>query len=314
MKKETFLKDVVEGLQKDPKQLSSKYFYDEKGDKLFQEIMAQPEYYLTNKEMEIFKNRGREMSTRIQVEGNLRILECGAGDGSKALVFIKNLVKQHPNSVYSPIDISPDVLEQLKQRFKIEAPKIKVEPIACDYLRIKEHLPAGKERKLMLFMGSNIGNYNYEKALDVLKLFISCLDKGDYFLIGNDLVKDPKRILAAYNDKNGSTAAFNLNLLERINRELNADFKLDQFRHFPIYNPLLNRAESYIMSTHKQTVSIDNGSYQVDFKPWEVIHTEISKKYYPEEIHTIAAQLNCEVIEDFFDAEEDYLCSLWRMK
>lgn len=309
---DTFLEEVVKGLSLTPKQLPSKYFYDAKGDVLFQEIMAQPEYYLTNAEFEILEKKGHQIINKLDLNAPLRVLEAGAGDGSKAKILMNQLVSQHKETVFSPIDISPDVLEQLKSTFDEHSPHLKVEPIVCDYFNIKNHLPKSEEKKWMLFLGSNIGNYPKEEAEEVLQLFTSCLNKGDYFLIGIDLVKNPDTILKAYNDSNGATERFNLNLLSRINKELNADFNIENFRHYPIYNPVKKRAESYIMSTKQQEVSLMNGQYKFKFKPWEVIHTEISRKYYPEQIHELAVSSKCEVIEDFYAQDDIYMLSLWK--
>lgn len=310
-----FLKDVVEGLNETPKKLSSKYFYNEKGDRLFQKIMDQPEYYLTDSEVEILEEQSKTIAKHLKVSGTLRVLEPGAGDGRKALILMDAIQKVHKNSIFSPIDISPDVLDQLKNKFKQQSPKTVVNPIVCDYFNLKKHLQGSEEEKrLMLFMGSNIGNYTQNKAIEVLKMFTSCLRKGDYFMMATDLVKNPKEILAAYNDKSGATSAFNLNLLTRINDELDADFDLKGFRHYPIYNPIKNRAESYIMSTREQIVTLDGGRYEFNFKPWEVIHTEISRKYYPSEIHDFAHAVQCSVIHDFYNKNKGYMCSLWQIE
>lgn len=161
----------------------------------------------------------------------------------------------------------------------------------------------------MLFLGSNLGNYNEEESAMVMQKFTSELQKGDYFLLGVDLIKDPNRILAAYNDKKGITREFNLNLLHRINIELNANFDPHNFFHFPVYNHSLQQAESYLVSTAFQKVAISGNTFY--FSSWEPVLTEISRKFTPGQIERLACYSDFKILENFYDSNCDFCCSLW---
>ncbi len=308
--KEIFLKDVVEGLSSKPKRLSSKYFYDEKGDKLFHYIMEQPEYYLTCAEHEILQKYRHNILSFINVPDKLRIIEPGAGDGFKTRILLESFLNQTYDVIYNPIDISPNVLNILCDSIIKNYPHLICEPIVADYFNMEGKLPNDSSKKLMLFLGSNLGNFNKEESITVIQKFTSELQTSDYFLLGVDLVKDPSRILAAYNDAKGITAQFNMNLLQRINKELNADINLENFLHYPVYNPLLQQAESYLISKTEQDISIAGNYFHFD--AWEPIMTEISRKYTPYKIKELACFSGFTVLDNFFDVNNDFCCSLWK--
>ncbi|MCB1143608.1 MAG: L-histidine N(alpha)-methyltransferase [Leptospiraceae bacterium] len=311
---ESFKKDVLEGLSGFPKYLPSKYFYDEKGDHIFLEIMEQDEYYLSRSETEILKTYSTDILNHLDLNFGIHLIEPGSGNGIKTAIFMEELLKLSPESVFNPIDISPNVLSLLLANFKKLLPDARVEPIVTDYDHIYSHLPHDNKKKLMLFLGSNLGNYNYSLGLKLLKTFTDCLSSNDYFLIGLDLVKEPSIILSAYNDANGTTANFNFNLLERMNRELKTDFQKDGFFHYPIYNPILQQAESYLISNRRQTISFQDSNEKIELDKWESIHTEISRKFTLREIEEMANLSGMEVIKNYFDSREYFCCSLWKKK
>jgi dimethylhistidine N-methyltransferase len=307
--KEEFLKDVLEGLTSNPKKLSSKYFYDESGDKLFHYIMNQPEYYLTCAEHEIIQTYRKNIVSLIKSANKLRIIEPGAGDGFKTRLLLEPFLKQPYEIIYNPIDISHNVLNILCNSMVSFFPELRCEPVTADYFHLKEKIPHDDSKKLMLFLGSNLGNFSYQESCDILMKFSEVMNPGDYFMLGVDMVKDPHRILAAYNDANGVTADFNFNLLLRINKELQANFNRDHFIHFPVYNPVEQQAESYLISKLKQTISI--GQHKIHFNAWEPILTEISRKYSLSKIEKLANGAGFKIIENFFDLNCDFCCSIW---
>ncbi len=294
---EGFLEDVISGLSQPLKKLSSMYFYDEKGDKIFQEIMRLEEYYLPEAELEILKAQAAEL-----VEGFdhdfFDVVELGAGDGSKTVYFLERLKVLGKNFIYCPLDISPDVLETNASLMKSRLPDLKVKPVPGDYFKTLSTIDRGIP-KIILFMGSNIGNYSNGAAVDFLKKIKSAMQVGDRLLVGIDLKKNPKTILRAYNDCKGVTRRFNMNLLERINRELGANFDLANFDHYPTYDPLTGTAYSFLVSMKKQIVRI--GSHSFDFKDGEVIHTEVSQKYDLEQIEKMGQQSGFGSVRHFMD-------------
>ncbi|GAB2634994.1 L-histidine N(alpha)-methyltransferase [Belliella aquatica] len=304
-----FLNDVISGLTSVQKTLPSKYFYDEKGSRIFQEIMALEEYYLPECEVEILQNSSQAILSEIQSD-ELDIIELGAGDGSKTVIFLKEAFKTGKSLTYIPMDISPDILEINRELIKSELPELKVKPIPGDYGHTSESLKERKSPKLVLFMGSNIGNFPREKATEFIRFVNDLLQNGDFFLMGVDLKKNPHIIRAAYNDKEGVTKRFNLNLLERINRELDADFELSSFEHYGVYNPLSGSALSFLVSLQDQTVTISG--QKIHFEKFETINTEISQKYSLKELDQIGAQTGFSWDKHFTDEKGYFSLSLFR--
>jgi dimethylhistidine N-methyltransferase len=308
-----FLKDVVTGLSSSPKSLPSKYFYDREGDRLFHHISQQPEYYLTCAEYEILQNQNIQIFSHINIQNGLRIIEPGAGDGIKTRLLISHLMENSIDIVYQPIDISPNVLDILCNSILQTYPQLCCEPMVGDYSKISGRIAGDNKPRLMLFLGSNIGNYNHDEAVNLLCGFASVLNSGDFFLLGADLVKDPRRILAAYNDGEGVTAQFNYNLLTRINRELGANFVVRNFGHYPVYNPGLQRAESYLISKVAQQVYIEAANQYFHFYEWEPVHTEISRKFTIPGVENLAREAGFSVIANYTGSGNDYCCSLWKV-
>ena len=307
-----FASEIKKGLSQNPKQLSSKYFYDQKGDKLFQQIMAMPTYYLTNAETEILSTYKSDLLEYL-VDAPFEVVELGAGDGTKTSILLKYFAQHTSDFSYRPIDISANALEILTKHMQSEIPDLSMAPLQGEYFEVLERLTAEdvKKRKLVLFMGANIGNLEPDKALGFLNKLYNSLEAGDFLLIGFDLKKDPQQILDAYNDKEGITAAFNLNLLERINRELGANFQLDSYKHWETYDPVSGATKSYIVSLKNQIVYIPALQRSFQFKAWEPIDVELSQKYNIEEIEKVAQQAGFKVENHFYDQHEWFVDSLW---
>ncbi|MCA6075497.1 L-histidine N(alpha)-methyltransferase [Fulvivirga sedimenti] len=306
-----FEKDVIAGLSSKPKQLASRYFYDSKGDRLFQQIMGLDEYYLTRSEYEVLDTNKAQICRSIRVdESPFNLLEFGAGDGFKTKVLLRQLVEQDARFTYRPIDISDNAISSLTENLLKELPGLHVAGIRNEYFSAIKALENASTRNVVLFLGSNIGNFTDDRAVVFLSELNEALHPGDMVLIGFDLKKDPRKILAAYDDSSGVTAAFNLNLLDRINRELGGNFDLDAFSHYPVYDPISGQARSYLISRKQQTVQI--GEHSFEFRPWEPIHMEISRKFDPYETDALAAASGFTVVEHFFDSERNFLDTLWK--
>ncbi|MGB3151057.1 MAG: L-histidine N(alpha)-methyltransferase, partial [Maribacter sp.] len=268
-----FEKEVYQGLTDNPKHLSSMYFYDKKGDKLFQDIMAMPTYYLTDSEYEILENNKEEISNLFTGFGSFDLIELGAGDGKKTKILLKEFSDQKIDFTYVPIDISDNALNQLQQSIGIELPDVQVQPFQGTYFEALKEINNRENRKIILFLGSNIGNLEHKQAVVFMNKIQQLMQPEDLLFMGFDQKKNPQTILDAYNDKEGVTAAFNKNVLARINTELNANFDLKQFLHWEVYNPETGTAKSYLVSKIEQTVHIKNLELTVGFKQWETIKT-----------------------------------------
>lgn len=308
----SFAEDILKGLTQQPKKLPSKYFYDAKGDQLFQDIMNMPEYYLTDCEYEILEKQKSVILDLIGADA-FDLIELGAGDGTKTKLLLEYFLKEKADFCYSPIDISGNVLRQLKSDLQDRWPDLCCEPLQGDYFKVLKNLALTHEvKKVILFLGANIGNFTREKAKAFLEHVGDYMHKDDLLLVGFDLKKDPAVILNAYNDAAGITAAFNLNLLERINRELEADFQMDQFKHWETYDPITGATRSFIVSTRKQNVNIGALGKTFNFDAWEAINVELSQKYDIAMIEKLAEEAGFELVRHLFDGRKYFVDSVWR--
>lgn len=309
-----FYQDVISGLSRHPKKLSSKYFYDKKGDELFQEIMDLDEYYLTRAEFEIFSLQADTILSHFSPDGApFNLIEFGAGDGLKTKLLLHYFTQKGANFQYLPIDISQNALDGLKESLKEEIPKLNIDTLQGDYFEVLDQLShQTDQRNILLFLGSNIGNFNRKEAERFLTHVHQDLHQGDLLMIGVDLKKEPSKILSAYADQKGVTAEFNLNLLDRINSELDADFDKTLFEHYAYYDPITGECKSSLISTTDQTVSIHNHDFF--FEKWEPIHTEISKKYSVKELEYLGKSCGFDIVENLFDQEAQFTDSIWRVK
>ena len=307
----TFAQDVRSGLTAKNKWLSSKYFYDDNGSRIFQEIMNMPEYYLTNAEFEILSMQSKHIIDALNFSTPFNIVELGAGDGFKTYKLLEYLVKENIEVNYIPIDISQKAIDILTANLKVRLPNLKVSPRVGDYFEVLKENKKSSNQSLLLFLGANIGNYSKTQAVELLELFNDNLKKGDKLLIGLDLKKNPITIQNAYLDPHGITKRFNLNLLLRINRELGANFKIDDFDFYCQYNPDNGEVKSYIVSLRQQQVDIKALNTSVEFDYNELIWTELSKKYDTNEIESIAKSANFTIIQNFLDCKHYFTDSLW---
>lgn len=310
---QTFAKDVDQGLSMTPKQLSSKYFYDTKGDDLFQQIMAMEEYYPTNCEYEILTTHRNDLLKDFDNQ-RFDLIELGAGDGTKTKVLLRHFSQANTNFRYVPIDISSNILQELATALAAELPNLEVCPVVGDYFKSLKQIPHVKNtRKVVLFMGGNIGNLDMQEAKVFLRVLASHLHKGDLLLTGFDLKKDPQIILDAYNDQHGITRDFNLNLLTRINRELGGNFDLTAFKHWPTYHPITGATKSYLISTKAQSVYIEALDKVYHFDPHEAIDMELSQKYSLKDIQHLAEASGFNVLKNYTDTRNYFVDSLWEL-
>ena len=307
----TFAKDIIKGLTAQQKHLSSKYFYDDNGSRIFQEIMNMPEYYLTDSEFEILSLQANQIYEALDFYQPFNIIELGAGDGFKTFKLLEHLQQNEVDFIYIPIDISQEAMDILEKNLKARLPNLKIKARVGDYFDILKSETQNECQSLLLFLGSNIGNYKEPEAIDLLKLFNQNMKNGDKLLIGIDLKKNPITIRQAYYDPNGITKRFNINLLIRINREFDADFKIDDFDFYCQYDAISGEVKSYLVSLKKQIVHLKKLDRAIEFEQNELIWTELSKKYTPEEIESLAAKTGFKVNNHFLDCKHYFTDSLW---
>jgi dimethylhistidine N-methyltransferase len=298
-----FKNEVTEGLSSFPKYLSSKYFYDKKGDTLFQDIMAMPTYYLTGCEYQILATHTEIISELIRDrENGLDLIELGAGDGKKTKLLLKYMADKNFNFVYKPIDISENAVELLSNDLAKEMPTLKVDAEVGEYFEVLERLKGfNKRKKVILFLGSNIGNLRHPKAIEFLTKLKDTMLPEDLLFMGFDQKKDPQTVLDAYNDEDGITAAFNKNILTRINRELGGNFDIEKFKHWETYNPETGTATSFLVATDAMEVTMKTLNLTVHFEQWETIHTEISQKYDNKTVTWLAKESGLAIETSFTD-------------
>ncbi|MDC6390692.1 L-histidine N(alpha)-methyltransferase [Maribacter sp. PR1] len=309
-----FEQEVCEGLNDFPKHLSSKYFYDEIGDVLFQKIMAMPTYYLTQSEYDILNNHKKEIAAMFKSNGDFDLIELGAGDGKKTKVLLQELCEQNCEFTYIPIDISKNSLKKLTASVTSELPKVKIDGFQGTYFEaLKELDSRNHKRKVILFLGSNIGNLKHDQAIHFLSEIRQLMQPNDILFIGVDQKKNPQSILDAYNDKEGITSQFNKNILNRINKELQADFDLNKFMHWENYDPENGTAKSYLVSKVEQKVFLRKLDVSIHFKAWETIHTEISQKYDDDMVNWLGKEAGLKIQESFQNhskAFKDYVFTI----
>lgn len=309
--RQAFLRDVLEGLQSHPKRLQSKYFYDATGDALFQQIMHCPEYYLTRCEMEILETQSPAIVAAIRaVAPQADLVELGAGDASKSIHLLREWMRTGMGATYYPIDISANIIGHLQEMLPEKVPGLDVRGLNGEYMEMLAKSGQAPERaRVVMFMGSSIGNFTPGEAIGFLSEVRRQLRPGDFLLIGFDLQKNPRLVLDAYNDRQGLTRDFNLNLLTRINRELDADFQRAHFLHYPTYDPSTGACKSFLVSLRDQAVHI--GGTVVRFRKDEPVFMEISQKYTPEGIRELAARCGFAPVKNFTDEKGWFVDALW---
>ena len=307
-----FARDVLNGLQKIPKQIPAQYFYDEQGSILFQKITAHEDYYPTRAEYSILERVNEELAASINTDV-IDIIELGVGDGHKTQQVLEGFLKQQKEINLYPIDISAKAMAQLGETLG-QHEKLTIHGVIADYFaglaHVREH---STNRQLVLFLGSNIGNFNPLQSQRLLKKLRGILNPGDNMLIGFDLKKDIATLNRAYNDSAGYTRQLNLNLLQRINNELGGQFEIDQFEHYGTFNPRLGAMESYLISKKRQSVYIAALDRNFEFEKFEPVHLEYSFKYLKEDVKKLAEDTGFEVVQHYLDNEEYFVDSLWRV-
>ena len=307
-----FAKDVMNGLEAEYKHLSSKYFYDDEGSRIFMQIMKMPEYYPTGCEFEILAQQSDKILDRLPFKNQkFNIVEFGSGDGVKTKQLLKTFMEQGADFTYIPIDISQEAIDVLEKNINASLPGIDMQPRTGDYFDILNEIAEDDTPDLFLFLGGNIGNYKHEAAADLLKKFYKGMGKGDMLLMGMDLKKNPRTIQKAYDDPHGITKAFNMNLLKRINSELDADINLDQFDFYCDYHPQTGGVNSYLVSLKKQHFHSTVLNKTFYFEKDELIWTELSQKYNPQDIEQLAHETGFNVAHNFMDCRHYFTDSLW---
>ena len=272
--RQQMVRDVRHGLTQKQKQLSPKYFYDERGSELFEEITQLPEYYLTRSERLLLENRIEEIVASVRP---CSLVELGAGSATKTRIILDQMRVSGCAECYVPVDVSKDFLEAAAIQLRADYADIQIMPVVSD---ITEPflLPPLASPTLVAFLGSTIGNFPREQAVNLLSHIARAMGPTDRFLLGADLIKDSDIINRAYNDSKGVTAAFNLNILERLNRELGADFPIAEFEHRAFYNSAQHRVEMHLIARTPQKVTIPEIG-EISFEAGESIRTELSYKY-----------------------------------
>ncbi|HUI83483.1 MAG TPA: L-histidine N(alpha)-methyltransferase [Candidatus Binatia bacterium] len=269
--------EVREGLTAMPKHLPAWLFYDAAGSQLFEQITELPEYYLTRTERAILEQYAAEILQH--AGGSLTLVELGAGTASKTTVLIDELLRRQSRALFYPIDVSASALDEATRQLSRQFPSLRVNPIIADYTGGLPALGRISGRKLVLYIGSSIGNFEPPQAVRLLRRIRQTLRSGDALLLGADFAKSPKILLPAYDDVQGVTAAFNRNILARLNRELEADFVPEAFEHVALWNRRCSRMEIYLESMRAQSVFLPALDLDVFFAAGERIHTENSYKY-----------------------------------
>jgi L-histidine N-alpha-methyltransferase len=300
--------DVRAGLTAVPKSLPPKYAYDARGSELFDEITRQPEYYLTRAETAILAARAAEIAAVAACES---LVELGSGTSAKTRLLLRALQAGGTLRQFTPFDVDPSVLAQASAALSAEYPGLTVAPFLGDFERDLAAVP-GAGRRMIAFIGSTIGNFYPVARAGFLAQVRGALAPGDFFLLGTDLVKDPARLLRAYDDAAGVTAEFKRNVLRVVNRELNADFAVEEFEYAPAWDAEAEWVEKRLRAATAQRVTVADLGLTVDFAPGEYLHTEISAKFRPEGVRAELAAAGLETVGFWTDPAGDFGLTLAR--
>ncbi len=307
----TMARDVRAGLTADPKELAPKYFYDERGSQLFEQITELPEYYPTRAERSILAERAAEI---VATAGNPQTLvELGSGSAAKTRHLLSAMREADCLTTYVPVDISEEITHETAECLVEEYPGLAVRGLVCDFEHDLERIPDGEGGRLIAFLGGTIGNLYPEPRNDFLTRLAALMGPGDCLLLGTDLVKSSARLEAAYDDAQGVTAEFNKNVLHVLNRELGADFDLDAFEHVARYDEDEARMDIRLRSLTEQTVRLDGLDFEVEFAVGEEMRTEISAKFTRERLQNVYDEAGLRISGWFTDAAGDYALSLARL-
>ena len=307
----TMARDVRDGLTMDPKELAPKYFYDERGSQLFEQITELPEYYPTRAERSILAERAAEI---VSTAGEPRTLvELGSGSAAKTRHLLSAMRDAGCLETYVPVDISEEITHETAECLVEEYPGLTVRGLVCDFEHHLERIPDGEGGRLVAFLGGTIGNLYPAPRRDFLARLAALMGPGDCLLLGTDLVKRTDRLEAAYDDAAGVTAEFNKNVLSVLNRELGADFDLDAFEHVARYDEAEARMDIRLRSLATQRVSLDGLGLEVEFAAGEEMRTEISAKFTRERLQSVYDDAGLRMSGWFTDDAGDYALSLARL-
>jgi len=307
--------EVRRGLIARPRSLSPWMFYDEEGSCLFERITTLPEYYPTRTERAILAGYADAIVAEALSHRSmpLRLVELGAGGtASKTCILLEAALRLSDDVSYVPVDVCPNALELACQNVACALPEVRIEPIVRNYVTHPLQLEPFDGTTLALYIGTSIGNFSPAEARLILRNLRFQLQTGDALLLGTDMVKDEPTLLAAYDDSGGITAAFNLNMLHRLNRELGANFDATRFRHRVLWNSIESRIEMHLESTRKQDVRIEDADLDIHFMPRETIHTENSYKFTDQGIRSLLNGVGFEVKGAWKDSRDWYALTLAR--
>jgi L-histidine Nalpha-methyltransferase len=307
---EQMAREIHAGLSAEPKELAPKYFYDERGSQLFEQITALPEYYPTRAERTILAERSGEI---VAAAGEPTMLvELGSGSAAKTRHLLRAMGDAGCLETYAPVDISKEITHETAEALVEEFPGLAIRGLVCDFEHHLERVPNGAEGRLIAFLGGTVGNLYPEPRRQFLARIAALLGPGDHLLLGTDLVKDTARLEAAYDDSQGITAEFNKNVLTVLNRELGADFDLDAFDHVARYDAEEARMDIRLRSRGEQSVRVEEIGLDVAFAAGEEMRTEISSKFTRERLEAIYAEAGLLMSGWFTDRDDDYALSLAR--
>lgn len=303
--------EVVRGLTARPKTLPCKLFYDDRGSALFEEITHLPEYYPTRTEFEILQEHSREIAQAVGT--SVSIVELGAGTATKTGTLLQAFARRQMRVRYLPVDISAAALADAKKRISEACPTALVRPVIADFSDGFHFLQKLASRKLVLYLGSSIGNFDWNDATAMLRKVQQKLSPGDALLLGTDMVKAPEILVPAYDDSKGITASFNKNILARLNRELDANFDLDLFRHIAEWSPSRSRMEIFLESLATQKVNLRLARTTIKFAAGERIHTENSYKYTMQMVESMLCVSGFKLAKTWFDGKKWFALHLARV-
>ncbi len=310
--REALTHEVRRGLIRRPRSLSPWMFYDAEGSRLFERITTLPEYYPTRTERAILARHADAIVAAAHSDRSspLRLVELGAGTAAKTVILLEAALRISDDVSYLPVDVSSEALECACQNMAYALPEVRIEPIVQNYITHPLQLELFEGTTLALYIGTSIGNFSPEEARLILQNLGSQLQTGDAFLLGTDMVKDESTLLTAYDDSDGITSAFNMNVLHRLNRELGANFDTSCFRHRALWNSIESRIEMHLESTQEQDVSIQHAELDLHFMPCETIHTENSYKFTDQGIRSLLEDAGFEIGRAWKDSLKWYTVTL----
>lgn len=309
---DTYDVDIMQGLTSQPRALQPKYFYDAVGSQLFEQICELPEYYPTRTEAQILQTCAHEI---FRHTGPCEVIELGSGSSTKTRTLLDALVDLAYPMFYVPVDVSPTILKSSAAELIDHYPQLKVRAIVTDYDHLWKLLPERMlSKRIVIFLGSTIGNFLAEECEDFLEQVSVALEPGDYFLVGMDLQKPIHLLEAAYNDSQGITAAFNLNVLRRLNQDFAGNFDLAQFEHWAFYNQELQQIEMHLRSLTNQAVTLEKLSLKLNFEQGETIHTETSRKFNQAHMTALLNSKSLAPVQNWQDSQGWFSVTLCQKK